>query len=183
MDVVAGMARGARAFRRASVSGEPLARRGRLAGFARVLAGAVCAAGMTGCTLPLFASHAQNRAASFRQTEIELAQAREQASFVCADEDACDRTWERVQTYVEQHSATRIVRISDTAIETGMPHQFGVAYFWAERTRDSDGATHIRLKGMCRGMYTSDGGPGWTYATCATQIAAAESGFRDAVRG
>jgi hypothetical protein len=115
---------------------------------------------------------------SFRQTEIQLLEARAQASALCATALACARGWTLTQTYVAQHSKTPIRRADDSVIETAMPHTFGVAYFWAEKNAGEKGSATIRLKGMCRGMYSSDGGPGWMYATCAEQIRAGEMDFR-----
>lgn len=40
----------------------------------------------------------------------------------------------------------------------------------------------IRLKAMCKGMYASDGGPGWRYDACATRILDIERGFRSFIR-
>ena len=40
------------------------------------------------------------------------------------------------------------------------------------------GTSVIRLKAMCKGMYDSDGGPGWRYDACATKILDIERGFR-----
>ncbi|WP_230951432.1 hypothetical protein [Burkholderia anthina] len=42
----------------------------------------------------------------------------------------------------------------------------------------SDGGWVIRLKAMCKGMYDSDGGPGWQYGACASKILEIEKGFR-----
>ncbi|WP_157025496.1 hypothetical protein [Paraburkholderia heleia] len=58
-----------------------------------------------------------------------------------------------------------------------MPHEFGIAYFWAVRQMAADGTTTIRLKGMCRGMYSTGNGPGWLYARCAEQILQAQLEF------
>jgi hypothetical protein len=122
-----------------------------------------------------------DRAATFQKTETELAKARELASVTCHAQTICDRIWERTRAYVAEHSTTRIHRADSAVIETERPHQFGVAYFWAERTVVEDGSTRIRLKGMCRGMYNSAGGPGWTYSQCAPQIAETEAAFQRTV--
>lgn len=42
----------------------------------------------------------------------------------------------------------------------------------------SDGGWVIRLKAMCKGMYDSNGGPGWQYGSCASKILEVEKGFR-----
>jgi hypothetical protein len=55
-----------------------------------------------------------------------------------------------------------------------------VVYLSATRTpsdKSGEGA-RISLKGMCRGMYGMDGGPGWLYASCASQIRSIEMNFR-----
>ncbi|HTH60830.1 MAG TPA: hypothetical protein VL689_11830 [Paraburkholderia sp.] len=58
-----------------------------------------------------------------------------------------------------------------------MPHEFGIAYFWAARSTASNGTVTIRLKGMCRGMYDMNGGPGWLYRSCAAQLRDAQREF------
>lgn len=152
------------------------------AGF--VIACAACAAGctMTGWQDPYgHGPRDTDRAAAFQKTETELAKARELASVTCRTQSICDGIWERTRAYVAGHSTTPIHRADSMVIETERPHQFGVAYFWAERTVGEDGATRIRLKGMCRGMYNSTGGPGWTYAQCAPQIVETEAAFQRTV--
>ena len=115
---------------------------------------------------------------AFRRTETELEAVREQGTIECASRDACTQTWRRTRTFIEQHSPTPIALMTDDEIETRMPHEFGLAYFWAVRQVTADGMTTIRLKGMCRGMYDSDGGPGWIYARCANQLREAQLEFR-----
>jgi hypothetical protein len=106
----------------------------------------------------------------FRKTEIELEAARERAAIECTSSGACSEAWSRTRVFVQSHSPTPVERVTDDTIETRMPHEFGVAYFWAARQTTANGTTTIRLKGMCRGMYSTDGGPGWTYAHCAEQL-------------
>jgi len=144
-----------------------------------------CAASMAGCTItpwqdPYGRGH-DDRGSAFEKSEAGLAMARERASVTCRDPDVCDGIWQRTRAYVVEHSPTRIHRADATVIETERPHEFGVAYFWAERTTGDDGSTRIRLKGLCRGMYNSVGGPGWTYTQCAPQIEATEAAFQRAV--
>jgi hypothetical protein len=114
---------------------------------------------------------------AFRNSETELELAREHARVECAEPQACDQAWGRARLFVQQHSATPIERLDDDTIETRMPHEFGVAYFWAQRLKTDDGMTVIRLKGLCRGMYSVDGGPGWTYRSCAAQLREAQNEF------
>lgn len=47
----------------------------------------------------------------------------------------------------------------------------------------SDGAMTIRLKGLCRGMYSTDNGPGGLYARCAEQLEEAHLEFVREVNG
>lgn len=114
---------------------------------------------------------------AFRRSEVDLAAAREQAQVECADPQACSQAWDRARLFVQRHSATPIDHLDDDTIETRMPHEFGVAYFWATRLTADDGRTVIRLKGLCRGMYSVDGGPGWTYGSCAAQLREAQIEF------
>lgn len=114
---------------------------------------------------------------AFRRSETNLEEARELARVTCVSPDACDDAWNRARLFVQMRSATPILRASDDAIETRLPHEFGVAYFGAVREPGAGGAETIRLKGMCRGMYASDGGPGWIYRSCAEQIRSAEVEF------
>jgi hypothetical protein len=119
-------------------------------------------------SLSACATHAENDA--FRRSETELEARREQSAIKCATPDDCSQAWARARLFVERHSPTRIERTTDDSIETRMPHEFGIAYFWAVRQTADDGTTTIRLKGMCRGMYSTDNGPGWTYSRCAEQL-------------
>ncbi|QCP49898.1 hypothetical protein FAZ95_12360 [Trinickia violacea] len=114
---------------------------------------------------------------AFRQSEIALQEARQQAFVECSTEPQCSRVWMLARHYVEARSATGIRRADDSVIEAAAPHTFGVAYFRAEKEA-GDGVSIIHLRGMCRGMYSSDGGPGWMYASCAEQIREAEMQFR-----
>jgi hypothetical protein len=131
-------------------------------------------AGLAACTTA-------NQMIAFRNTETQLQAAREQAWVTCRSSAACDQIWNRTRLYVELYSRTPISRLDESVIETEAPHESGIAYFWAERTTDESGTTTVRLKGMCRGMYASDGDPAWTYAICADQIRHAEMNFRGAV--
>ena len=119
---------------------------------------------------------------SFRETEVQLQEARQQATVDCVTEPQCSRAWRLARSYVEARSATRISRADDRVIEAAEPHSFGVAYFWAEKD-SAGGVSTIHLKGMCRGMYRPDGGPGWMYASCAEQIREAEMQFRSSIGG
>lgn len=119
--------------------------------------------------------------ASFRPDETELARARAQATVVCFARAQCDAIWARAGSFVRARATTRIVQADDTLIETASPAAFGVAWFWAERAIAGDGRTVVRLKGMCRGMYNVDGGPGWMYETCSRQIVERERAFRQSV--
>jgi len=107
---------------------------------------------------------------AFRRSETELAARREQSAIKCATSDDCAQTWARARIFIQRHSPTPIERATDETIETRMPHEFGLAYFWAVRQMAADGTTTIRLKGLCRGMYSTDNGPGWLYARCAEQL-------------
>jgi hypothetical protein len=118
------------------------------------------------------------RVAARRDTELQLQQARTQASVNCSGSADCDRMWSLTKKYVAQRSVTPIRRADDTVIETAEPHMFGAVYVWATKTTDDAGASTIRLKGMCRGMYRADGNPGWLYTSCAQQIRAVETDFR-----
>ena len=131
-------------------------------------------AGLAACTTA-------NQMIAFRNTETQLQAAREQAWVTCSSRTACDQIWNRTRLYVQLYSKTPISRLNDSVIETEAPHESGVAYFWAERTTDDSGTTTVRLKGMCRGMYASDGDPAWTYGICADQIRRAETNFRGVV--
>jgi hypothetical protein len=118
---------------------------------------------------------------AFRKTETQLEEAREQAWVTCGSRTVCDQIWNRTRLYVQLYSKTRINRFNDSVIETEAPHESGIAYFWAVRTTDDSGMTTVRIKGMCRGMYASNGDPAWTYGMCAEQIRRAEMNFRGVV--
>ena len=119
--------------------------------------------------------------AAFRYSEVQLEDARAEASVNCTAREDCDQIWNRARLYVETHSRTPIRRMDDGSIETSVPHAAGIAYFWADRLTNDAGITTIRLKGMCRGMYVADGSPGLTYQVCADQIRQAEADFRRTV--
>ncbi|MBB5462374.1 hypothetical protein [Paraburkholderia sp. Cpub6] len=121
----------------------------------------------------LAACSSEARIAALRDSAIRLQQARTQAWVNCSAGADCDRLWTLTKKYVAQRSVTPIRRADDTAIETAEP-----LYVWATRTTDDTGASTIRLKGMCRGMYRADGNPGWLYTSCARQIRAVETDFR-----
>ena len=112
--------------------------------------------------------------------EVALDEARDDASIDCVGQVACDAMWQRTREFVTQHSMTNIIRANKTAIETAGPHESGVLYLWASRTLMGDGigSSTIRVKGLCRGMYTTDGDPAWMYVTCAELITDAEREFR-----
>jgi len=112
--------------------------------------------------------------------ELALDEARDDASIDCVGQVACDAMWQRTREFVTQHSMTNIIRANKTAIETAEPHESGVLYLWASRTLMGDGigSSTIRVKGLCRGMYTTDGDPAWMYVTCAELITDAEREFR-----
>lgn len=114
---------------------------------------------------------------AFRRSEMLLEAARERAYVTCKTPAACADAWNRARRFVELHSTTPVTRVTDATVETALPHEFGVAWFWVVRETPADDATTIRLKGMCRGMYATDGGPGWTYGACVTQIRNAEIDF------
>lgn len=120
---------------------------------------------------------------AFRRSETELEARREQSVIRCAAADDCAQAWTRARVFIQQHSPTPIERATDETIETRMPHEFGIAYFWAVRQRAADGTMTIRLKGLCRGMYSTDNGPGWLYARCAEQLEEAQLEFVREVSG
>ena len=95
----------------------------------------------------------------------------------CSTPAECDRAWHFARRYVEAHSSTRITRADADTIETAAPFLAGEVYLWASRAA-LGGTSVIRLKAMCKGMYDSDGGPGWRYDACATKILDIERGFR-----
>ncbi|WP_090551603.1 hypothetical protein [Paraburkholderia caballeronis] len=113
----------------------------------------------------------------FRRTEQKLEAARIVASLSCSTPRDCDTRWTHTRDFIDQHSATRVESADASTIETGEPHQYGVASLRAERTV-SDGVTIIRLKGICRGMYDTDGGPGPLYRECAQRLYDAALDFR-----
>lgn len=114
---------------------------------------------------------------AFRRSETALEAARDLAHVTCASPQACTAAWDRARHFVELASATPIALLTGEAAEAQPPGTFGIAHFWVVRDRGADGATTIHLKGVCRGMYASAGGPGWTYGACATQIGSAELAF------
>lgn len=118
---------------------------------------------------------------AFRRSETALEAARELAHVTCASPDACSAAWDRARRFVQLASATPVALVTDDATEAQPPHAFGIAHFWVVRDTAADGATTIHLKGVCRGMYASAGGPGWTYGACATQIGSAELAFAHVV--
>lgn len=120
---------------------------------------------------------------AFRRSETELAAARERGSVACTTSAGCEQAWRRARLFVLTHSTTPVERETDDAIETHAPHAFGVAYFWAARVTTANGTTVIRLKGLCRGMYQSDGGPGLSYRRCADQLRDAQAEFARTVGG
>ncbi|MBN3752253.1 hypothetical protein G3N95_04830 [Paraburkholderia sp. Tr-20389] len=141
----------------------------------------LCAA-LSGSIL-LIACSTASRDAAFRNEEVELFRARQEASIACATTAACDEAWVRTRTFVQTHSATRIVQADDSAIQTAFPHAFGFVYLAASKSADDAGNIVIRLKAMCRGMYDSDGGAGLLYSTCARSIESAEAEFHVWVKG
>lgn len=138
--------------------------------------GAVLLLGLAAC-----ASDARWK--QFEQTESALMKAREFASIDCSGDDECAQRWNRTRQYIARHSATRICRADDANIETGRPLEAGVVYLWATRTPPGPGGerARIRIKGMCKGMYGTDGGPGLLYSQCAEQIHSIEMNFRSFV--
>jgi hypothetical protein len=117
--------------------------------------------------------------------EIALDEARDDASIDCVGQAACDAMWQRTLEFVKQHSVTNITRENKTVIETAEPHESGVLYLWASRSPIGDGigSSTIRVKGLCRGMYTTDGDPAWMYVPCAALIMSAEREFRQFAAG
>ncbi len=118
-----------------------------------------------------------SRETAFRTQEIELSRGRQEASIACETAVACDEAWARTRTFIQTHSATRIVQADDSAIQTAFPHAFGFVYLAASRSADEAGKIVIRLRTMCRGMYDSDGGAGLLYSTCARSIVSVETEF------
>jgi hypothetical protein len=115
-----------------------------------------------------------------RRYEVALDEAHDDASILCVGRVACDAMWQRTREFVIQRSATNITRANQIIIETAEPHESGVLYLWASRTvtGNSTDSSTIRVKGLCHGMYTSDGAPAWMYVTCAELITQAEKEFR-----
>ncbi|MBP0593426.1 hypothetical protein J8I87_27760 [Paraburkholderia sp. LEh10] len=138
-------------------------------------------AALTGSIL-LAACATASREAAFRNEEIELFRARQEASIACETTVACDKAWVRTRTFIQTHSATRIVQADDSTIQTAFPHAFGFVYLAASRSANDSGNIVIRLKAMCRGMYDSDGAAGLLYSTCARSIESVETEFHAWVR-
>lgn len=132
---------------------------------------------MVGVLLALGACAGSDQLAAFRSTETQLLAMRQAASLQCSTPSECDRAWSRTRRYVQDHSSTRITRFSADQIETAQPYLAGEVYLWASRMESSGGSV-IRLKAMCKGMYDSNGGPGWQYDVCARKILQIEQGFR-----
>ncbi|WP_250454344.1 hypothetical protein [Caballeronia sp. ATUFL_M2_KS44] len=116
----------------------------------------------------------------FSETEPALLQAREFAAVDCQGPDECSLLWTRTKAYVTRYSATHIRYADERAIETARPLEAGVVYLWATRTPSAEkrGWARISVKAMCRGMYAMDGGPGWLYTQCASEIQKVEIRFR-----
>ncbi|WP_175828873.1 hypothetical protein [Burkholderia cepacia] len=131
-----------------------------------------------GVLLALGACAGAERNAAFRSTETQLFATRQAAALPCSTPAECDHAWRLARRYVEGHSSTRIIRADADTIETAPPFVAGEVYVWASRTASGGGAAVIRLKAMCKGMYDSDGGPGWQYDACAAKILDIERGFR-----
>ncbi|CAH2796572.1 MAG: FIG00462646: hypothetical protein [uncultured Paraburkholderia sp.] len=136
------------------------------------------AAGLALLMMAMAGCSTEGRYTANRATEIALEHARESARVDCTAPADCERLWKRTELYVAQRSSTPIRHSDETRIETAEPHTFGALYVWASRTASPGGASTIRLKGMCRGMYRADGTPGWLYDSCADQVRAVEAGFR-----
>ncbi|WP_239483324.1 hypothetical protein [Burkholderia sp. MS455] len=128
--------------------------------------------------LALSACAGEEHTAAFRKKETQLLETRQTALLRCATQSECDRAWNRTRDFIERHSSTRITRFGSDLIETAQPSLAGNVYLWASRTASADGSSTIRLKAMCKGMYDSNGGPGWQYDGCATQILEIQEGFR-----
>ncbi|WP_413169624.1 hypothetical protein [Burkholderia latens] len=130
-----------------------------------------------GVLLALGACAGAERTDTFRAMETRLLAMRQAASLQCSTPSDCDRAWSRTRRYVQDHSSTRITRFSTDRIETASPLLAGEVYLWASRMESGGGAV-IRLKAMCKGMYDSNGGPGWQYDACARKILEIGRGFR-----
>ncbi|MDN7588013.1 hypothetical protein [Burkholderia seminalis] len=131
-----------------------------------------------GVLLALGACAGAERSATFRTMETRLLAMRQAASLPCSTPSECDRAWSRTRRYVQAHSSTRITRSGADRIETAQPYVAGEVYLWASRVESGGGGAVIRLKAMCKGMYDTDGGPGWQYDVCARKILEIEQGFR-----
>lgn len=143
-------------------------------GHLRHLTLAAALASLTAC-----ASNADVTA--LRRNEIQLQQARAQASVTCASEAQCNAAWRLTQDYIASHSVTDVTRADANVIETAQPHGFGKVWLAASKTPADGGGSLIRLKAMCDGMYRSDGTPGWFYQTCSDAIRRIDEGFRSFV--
>ncbi|KWA47663.1 hypothetical protein [Burkholderia multivorans] len=130
-----------------------------------------------GVLLALGACAGAERTEAFRTMETRLLAMRQAASLQCSTPSECSRAWSRTRRYVQDHSSTRITRFSTDRIETAQPYLAGAVYLWASRA-ESGGGSVIWLKAMCKGMYDSNGGPGWQYDVCARKILEIEQGFR-----
>ncbi|WP_260427268.1 MULTISPECIES: hypothetical protein [unclassified Burkholderia] len=128
--------------------------------------------------LALGACAGAERTGTFRTMETRLLEMRQATSLQCSTPSECDRAWSRTRRYVQDHSSTRITRFSADRIETAQPYVAGEVYLWASRAESGGGGSVIRLKAMCKGMYDSNGGPGWQYDACARKILEIEQGFR-----
>lgn len=143
-------------------------------GHLRHLTLAAALASLTAC-----ASNADVTA--LRRNEIQLQQARAQASVTCASEAQCNAAWRLTQDYIASHSVTDMTRADANVIETAQPHGFGKVWLAASKAPADGGGSLIRLKAMCDGMYRSDGTPGWFYQTCSDAIRRIDEGFRSFV--
>ncbi|AOJ90820.1 hypothetical protein WS87_29080 [Burkholderia sp. MSMB0856] len=128
--------------------------------------------------LALGACAGAERTETFRTMETRLLAMRQAATLQCSTPSECDRAWSRTRRYVQDHSSTRVTRLGTDRIETAQPYLAGEVYLWASRAESGGGGSVIRLKAMCKGMYDSNGGPGWQYDVCARKILDIEQGFR-----
>ncbi|WP_235212558.1 hypothetical protein [Burkholderia pyrrocinia] len=131
-----------------------------------------------GVALALSACAGEEHTAAFRKKETQLLETRQTALLRCATQSECDRAWNRTRDFIERRSSTRITRFGPDLIETAQSHLAGNVYLWASRAASADGSATIRLKAMCKGMYDSNGGPGWQYDGCAAKILEIQEGFR-----
>lgn len=118
---------------------------------------------------------------ALRRNEIQLQQARAQASVICASAPECNAAWRLTQDYIASHSVTEVSHADADVIETARPHGFGKVWLAASKMPADGGGSLIRLKAMCEGMYRSDGTPGWFYETCSGAIRRIDEGFRSFV--